>query len=320
MRKKVTVVGAGNVGASCAARLAQLELADVVVVDILEGIPTGKALDMLQSTPVLGVDVTLSGVNDFAASAGSDIVIFTAGFPRKPGMSRDDLLWANYDIVKPTVEQAVKYSPNSILIVVTNPLDAMCHVALEVSGFPKHRVVGMAGILDTARFRAFLSQALKVSVEDITACVLGGHGDTMVPLVRYTSVAGIPITDLLDAETIAAIVKRTAGGGGEIVKYLKTGSAYYAPAAGAVQMAEAILKDKKRVLPCSVLLEGEYGINGLYVGVPVKLGAQGVEQVFELKLTADELAALQKSAGAVKELVDVMQPKFTEVRAAAGRG
>ncbi|MCC7176201.1 MAG: malate dehydrogenase [Bryobacterales bacterium] len=320
MRKKVTVVGAGNVGASCAARIAQLELADVVVVDILEGIPTGKALDMLQSTPVLGVDVTLTGVNDYAATEGSDIVIFTAGFPRKPGMSRDDLLWANYEIVKPTVEQAVKHSPDSILVVVTNPLDAMCHVALEVSGFPKQRVVGMAGILDTARFRAFLSQALQVSVEDITACVLGGHGDTMVPLVRYTSAGGIPITDLLDAATIDAIVKRTAGGGGEIVKYLKTGSAYYAPAAGAVQMAEAILKDKKRVLPCSTLLEGEYGIHGLYVGVPVKLGAAGVEQVFELKLTAEELAALQKSAGAVKELVDVMQPKLAEVRAAAGRG
>ena len=320
MRKKVTVVGAGNVGASCAARIAQLELADVVVVDILEGIPTGKALDMLQSTPVLGVDVTLSGVNDYAATAGSDIVIFTAGFPRKPGMSRDDLLWANYDIVKPTVEQAVKYSPNSILIVVTNPLDAMCHVALEVSGFPKNRVIGMAGILDTARFRAFLSQALKVSVEDITAVVLGGHGDTMVPLVRYTSVGGIPVADLLDAETIAAIVKRTAGGGGEIVKYLKTGSAYYAPAAGAVQMAEAILKDKKRVLPCSALLDGQYGVKDLFVGVPVKLGAQGIEQVFEIQLTAEEKAALQKSAGAVEELVAVMQPKLSEVRAAGGRG
>ncbi len=319
MRKKVTVVGAGNVGASCAARLAQLELADVVVVDILEGIPTGKALDMLQSTPVLGVDVSVTGGNDYAPTAGSDIVIFTAGFPRKPGMSRDDLLWANYDIVKPTVEQAVKYSPNAVLIVVTNPLDAMCHVAYEVSGFPKNRVVGMAGVLDTARFRAFLSMELKVSVEDISALVLGGHGDTMVPLVRYTSVGGIPVADLLDAETIDRLVKRTAGGGGEIVKYLKTGSAYYAPAAGAVQMAESILKDKKRVLPCAAYLEGEYGIRNLFVGVPVKLGAGGVEKVFELKLTAEELAALQKSAGAVKELVDVMEPKLAEVRAARGR-
>ncbi|MFB3779268.1 MAG: malate dehydrogenase, partial [Bryobacteraceae bacterium] len=231
MRKKVTVIGAGNVGASCAARLTQLELADVVVVDVLEGVPTGKALDMLQSSPVLGVDVTVTGVNGYEATAGSDIVIFTAGFPRKPGMSRDDLLWANYDIVKPTVEQAVKYSPDSILIVVTNPLDAMCHVALEVSGFPRHRVVGMAGILDTARFRAFISQELKVSVEDVTAVVLGGHGDTMVPLVRYTSVGGIPLADLMDSDTIARLVKRTRDGGAEIVKYLKTGSAYYAPAA-----------------------------------------------------------------------------------------
>jgi malate dehydrogenase len=234
-------------------------------------------------------------------------------------MSRDDLLWANYDIVKPTVEQAVKYSPNAVLIVVTNPLDAMCHVAYEVSGFPKNRVVGMAGVLDTARFRAFLSMELKVSVEDISALVLGGHGDTMVPLVRYTSVGGIPVADLLDAETIDRLVKRTAGGGGEIVKYLKTGSAYYAPAAGAVQMAESILKDKKRVLPCAAYLEGEYGIRNLFVGVPVKLGASGVEKVFELKLTAEELAALQKSAGAVKELVDVMEPKLAEVRAARGR-
>ncbi len=319
MRKKVTVVGAGNVGASCAARLAQLELADIVLVDILEGIPTGKGLDILQSTPVLGADVNVVGVNDYAATENSDVVVFTAGFPRKPGMSRDDLLWANYDIVKPTVEQAVKYSPNSILIVVTNPLDAMCHVALEVSGFPKQRVMGMAGILDTARFRTFISQELKVSVEDITALVLGGHGDTMVPLVRYTSVGGIPLADLMDQETIDRLVKRTAGGGGEIVKYLKTGSAYYAPAAGTVQMVEAILKDKKRVLPCSVYLEGEYGINKLFVGVPVKLGAGGVEKIYELKLTQEELAALHKSAAAVKELVDVMQPKLNEIRAAAGR-
>jgi malate dehydrogenase len=320
MRKKVTVVGAGNVGASCAVRLAERELADVVVVDVLEGVPTGKALDILQSCPVVGVDVTVTGGNGYEATAGSDIVIFTAGFPRKPGMSRDDLLWANYDVVKATVEQAVKYSPNSILIVVTNPLDAMCHVAHEVSGFPRNRVAGMAGILDTARFRTFIAAELNVSVEDVNTCVLGGHGDTMVPLVRYTSVAGIPLADLMDAETIQRLVKRTRDGGAEIVKYLKTGSAYYAPSAGAIQMVESILKDKKRVLPCSTLLDGQYGIQDLFVGVPVKLGSQGIEQVFEIKLTEEESAALQKSAGAVKELVDVMQPKFAEVRAAAGRG
>jgi len=318
MRKKVTVVGAGNVGASCAVRLAQLELADVAVVDVLEGVPTGKALDILQMCPVAGVDVSVAGGNDYEATAGSDIIIFTAGFPRKPGMSRDDLLWANYDVVKATVERAVKHSPNAILIVVTNPLDAMCHVAYEVSGFPKHRVMGMAGVLDTARFRTFIAQELKVSVEDVVAFVLGGHGDTMVPLVRYTSVAGIPISDLMDAETIQRLVKRTRDGGAEIVKYLKTGSAYYAPAAGAVQMVESILKDKKRVLPCSVLLEGQYGVQGLFVGVPVKLGASGVEQIFEINLTEEEKAALLKSAGAVKELVDIMQPKLSEAKAAKG--
>jgi malate dehydrogenase len=235
-------------------------------------------------------------------------------------MSRDDLLWANYDIVKATVEPAVKYSPNSILIVVTNPLDAMCHVAHRVSGFPRNRVMGMAGILDTARFRTFIAQELNVSVEDVTAVVLGGHGDTMVPLVRYTSVAGIPIADLMDAETIDRLVKRTRGGGAEIVKYLKTGSAYYAPSAATIQMVEAILKDKKRVLPCSAHLEGEYGVNGLFVGVPVKLGAQGIEKIMEIKLTGEENEALQKSAAAVKELVDVMQPKLDEVKSAGGAG
>jgi len=319
VRSKVTVVGAGNVGASCAVRLAQAELADVVVVDVLEGVPTGKGLDMLQSGPIVGADVTVAGGNDYEATAGSDIIVFTAGFPRKPGMSRDDLLWANYDVVKATVEQAVKRSPNSILIMVTNPLDAMCHVAYDISGFPKHRVMGMAGVLDTARFRTFLAQELQVSVEDVTTLVLGGHGDTMVPLVRYTSVAGIPVTELLEAATIERIVKRTRDGGAEIVKYLKTGSAYYAPAAAAVQMVESILKDKKRVLPCSAYLEGEYGINGLYVGVPVKLGSRGIEKVFEIQLAAEEKAALQKSAGAVKELVDVMRPKLNEAKA-AGRG
>jgi len=317
MRRKVTVVGSGNVGASCAVRLADKGLADIVVVDILEGVPQGKALDILQSGPVGAVDVKVAGGNDYAATENSDIVVLTAGFPRKPGMSRDDLLWANYDIVKATVEQAVKYSPNCFLIVVTNPLDAMCHVAYTVSGFPKHRVMGMAGILDTSRFRTFIAQALDVSVEDVTAFVLGGHGDTMVPLVRYSSVAGIPLTDLLDGETIDKLVKRTRDGGAEIVKYLKTGSAYYAPSAAAVEMVEAILMDRKRVLPCSALLQGEYGVNDLFVGVPIKLGAQGIEKIFEAKLTEQELAALHKSAAAVKELVDVMAPKLGEVKAAS---
>jgi len=314
MRKKVTVVGAGNVGASCAVQLAHKGLADVVVVDVLEGIPQGKALDILESTPIVHTDVNVVGSNDYAATAGSDIVVFTAGFPRKPGMSRDDLLWANYDIAKATVEQAVKQSPDAVLIMVANPLDAMCHVALTVSGFPRQRVVGMAGVLDTARFRAFLAQELGVSVEDVTTLVLGGHGDTMVPMVRYTSVGCIPITELLSADAIEAMVKRTRNGGAEIVKYLKTGSAFYAPAAAVVQMAESILYDRKRVLPCSAYLEGEYGISGLFVGVPVKLGSGGIEKIYELKLTDDELAALKKSAAAVKELVDVMQPKLAEIK------
>jgi malate dehydrogenase len=310
MRKKVTVVGSGNVGASCAVRLAGKGLADIVVVDILEGIPQGKSLDLLQACPVEGVDVQITGANDYAPTAGSDIVILTAGFPRKPGMSRDDLLWANYDIVKATVEQAVKYSPDCILMVVTNPLDAMCHVAHAISGFPKHRVMGMAGILDTARFRTFVAQALNVSASDVVAFVLGGHGDTMVPLVRYSSVAGIPLTELMDAETLAQIVKRTRDGGAEIVRYLKSGSAYYAPSAAAIEMAEAILLDRKRVLPCSAYLEGEYGIDKLFVGVPVKLGSQGIEKIFEVRMSEDELAALHKSAAAVKELVTVMAPKL----------
>ncbi len=315
MRKKITVIGAGNVGASCAVRLAQKELGDVVLVDVLEGIPQGKGLDILQSCPIEGTDVRVVGANDYAETANSDVVIITAGFPRKPGMSRDDLLWKNFEIVKSTTEQAVKYSPNCILIVVTNPLDAMCHVALTVSGFPKQRVMGMAGVLDTARFRAFLAEALNVSVESVVAFVLGGHGDQMVPLVRYTSVAGIPITDLLDQATIDRIVERTRFGGGEIVKYLKTGSAYYAPAAATVEMVESILKDKKKVLPCSVYLEGEYGIHGLFVGVPVKLGAAGVEQIYEIKLTDEERAALHKSAAAVQELVNLMKPELEKIRA-----
>ena len=313
MRKKVTVVGAGNVGASCAVRLADRGLADVVLVDVLEGIPQGKALDILQAGPIAGVDVKITGSNDYEPTSNSDIVVLTAGFPRKPGMSRDDLLWANYDVVKSTVEKAIKYSPDSILIVVTNPLDAMCHVAHRMSRFPKNRVLGMAGILDTARFRAFVAQALDVSTEDVMAFVLGGHGDTMVPLVRYTSVAGMPLTDLLDAEAVQGIVKRTRDAGAEIVKLLKSGSAYYAPSAAVVEMADSILNDRKRVFPCSAYLEGEYGINNLFVGVPVKLGAQGVEKIFEAKLTEEESAALRKSATAVKELVDVMASKLDQL-------
>ena len=317
MRKKVTVVGAGNVGASCAVRLADRGLADVALVDVLEGIPQGKALDILQAGPVAGVDVKITGGNDFEPTANSDIVVLTAGFPRKPGMSRDDLLWANYDVVKSTVEKAIKYSPNSILIVVTNPLDAMCHVAYRLSGFAKNRVMGMAGILDSARFRTFVAQALDVSTEDVMAFVLGGHGDTMVPLVRYTSVAGMPLTDLLDAETIHGIVKRTRDAGAEIVKLLKSGSAYYAPSAAVVEMVDSILNDRKRVFPCSAYLEGEYGIRNLFVGVPVKLGARGIEKIFEAKLTEEESAALRKSAAAVKELVDVMASKLDQPTAAA---
>ncbi len=310
MRKKVTVIGAGNVGASCAVRLADKELADVVIVDIVEGVPQGKALDILESCPVEKSDVRVSGTNDYADTADSDIIVMTAGFPRKPGMSRDDLLWKNYEIVSSCISQAAKYSPNAFLILVTNPLDAMCHVALKASGFPKARLIGMAGILDTARFRSFLAEALEVSVENVAAFVLGGHGDTMVPFVGYTSVAGIPVTDLLDQETLDAIVIRTRFGGGEIVKHLKTGSAYYAPSAAAVEMVESILKDKKKVLPCTAYLEGEYGVNGLFVGVPIKLGAVGIERIYELKLSDEEAANLKKSAASVQELVDVLKPKL----------
>jgi malate dehydrogenase len=307
MRKKVTVVGAGNVGATTALRIADRGLADVVMTDIIEGIPQGKALDLLQAGPIVGSDSHVMGTNDYKDTANSDIVVVTAGFPRKPGMSRDDLLLKNYEVIKETTQKIVAHSPNAILIMVTNPLDAMCQVALRVSKFPKHRVIGMAGVLDSARFRTFIAEALNVSVGNVQAFVLGGHGDEMVPSVRYSSVAGIPLTDLLDAATIDAIVKRTRGGGGEIVKHLKTGSAFYAPSAAAVEMAEAILLDKKKVLPCAAYLEGEYGINGLFVGVPCKLGAKGLEQVFEVKLTADEQAALKKSADAVRELVEVIK-------------
>jgi malate dehydrogenase len=312
LRKKVTVVGAGNVGANCALRIADKELADVVLVDVVEGVPQGKALDLLESGPVQGYDVTVTGANDYEPTANSDIVILTAGFPRKPGMSRDDLLLANYDVVRTATEQIVKYSPNCILIVVTNPLDAMCQAAYMVSKFSKNRVIGMAGVLDTARFRTFIAQELKVSVENVTAVVLGGHGDTMVPLVRLSNVSGIPLAELLDQATLDRLVDRTRNGGAEIVKYLKTGSAYYAPSAAAVEMAESILKDKKKVLPVCAYLEGEYGISGLFVGVLGKLGARGLEQIYELKLTAEETGMLQKSAGAVRELVDVIQKKSAQ--------
>jgi malate dehydrogenase len=302
-------VGAGNVGANCALRIAEKDLADVVLVDVVEGVPQGKGLDLLESGPVQGYDVAITGSNDYAPTANSDIVIITAGFPRKPGMSRDDLLMANYEIVRSATEEAVKFSPNSILILVTNPLDAMAQAALWVSKFNKERVVGMAGVLDSARFRTFIALELGVSADNVTAVVLGGHGDTMVPVVRLSNVSGIPLTELMDQPTIDRIVDRTRNGGAEIVKHLKTGSAYYAPSAAAVEMAESILKDKKKVLPCAAYLEGEYGIHGLFVGVPCKLGARGIEKIYELKLTPEEQAGLQKSAAAVQELVDVLKSK-----------
>ena len=312
MRKKVTVVGAGNVGASCAINIAHKELADVVLVDIAEGIPQGKGLDMLESGPIEGYDVRVTGANDYESTGGSDIIVITAGIPRKPGMSRDDLLITNYNVVKSATEQAVKHSPNPIIILVTNPLDAMCWTAQMVSGFPRERVIGMAGVLDTARFRTFIAEELKVSVENVTAVVLGGHGDTMVPVTRLSNVSGIPLEELMDKVTLDRLVQRTRDGGAEIVKYLKTGSAYYAPSAAAVEMVESILKDKKKVLPCAVLLQGEYGIHDLFVGVPVKLGAKGVEKIYEVKLTAEEKAMLDKSAKAVEELIAVLKKKHAE--------
>jgi malate dehydrogenase len=309
MPKKVTVIGAGNVGANTAQKIAMKELADVVLVDVVEGVPQGKGLDMLESAPVEGYDVRITGTNGYEETAGSDIVVITAGFPRKPGMSRDDLLLANYEVVKSATEQAVQQSPNAILILVTNPLDAMCWTALKVSGFPRERVIGMAGVLDTARFRTFIAEELEVSFENVTAMVMGGHGDTMVPLVRFTNVSGIPISELTDKATIDRLVQRTRDGGAEIVKYLKTGSAYYAPAASAVEMVESILKDKKKVLPCAAYLSGEYGIRELFVGVPVKLGKNGIEKIYEIQLQDDEKAALKKSAEAVRELISVLQKK-----------
>jgi malate dehydrogenase len=302
-RNKVTVIGAGNVGATTAQRIAESGIADVVLVDIVEGLPQGKGLDLAEAAPVVGHDAHILGTNDYADTAGSDIVVVTSGIARKPGMSRDDLMQTNAGIVRDVVEQAAKHSPNSILIVVTNPLDAMCHVALKASGFPRERVLGMAGVLDSARFRTFIAEELGVSVEDTHAFVLGGHGDTMVPLSRYSTVAGVPITELLSAERVTALEERTANGGAEVVALLKTGSAFYAPAAATFEMVEAILLDRKRVLPCAVLLNGEFGTDGLFVGVPIVLGAAGLERVFEIELTADEQKAFDASAAAVKELV-----------------
>lgn len=304
--KKVTIVGSGNVGATAAQRIADKELADVVLIDIVEGVPQGKALDMLEAGPVEGYDSHVIGSNSYVDTQGSDVVVVTAGLARKPGMSRDDLLNKNAAIVRGVVQEIVKYSPDCVLIVVTNPLDAMAQVAFRESKFPKHRVIGMAGVLDAARFRAFIAMELGVSVENTHAFVLGGHGDQMVPLPRYSTVAGIPITELMSPEVVKRLVTRTQNGGAEIVNLLKTGSAYYAPSAAVVEMVEAILKDKKKILPCAAYLEGEYGIDGLFVGVPVKLGAKGIEQIVEITLDADESKALQKSAEAVRELVNIL--------------
>ena len=306
MRNKVSIVGSGNVGATAAHWMAAKELADIVLIDIIEGVPQGKGLDLLEAMPIEKKDSFVIGTQDYKDTANSDIVVITAGVPRKPGMSRDDLLNINHKIMKDVVGSVVQYSPNCILIIVSNPLDAMAQAAYKMSGFSRNRVIGMAGVLDSARFRAFIAAELKVSVENVTAFVLGGHGDTMVPLPRYSTVAGIPITELMDAATVERLVKRTRDGGAEIVKYLKTGSAYYAPSAAVTEMVEAILRDKKKILPCAAYLEGEYGLRGLFVGVPCKLGTRGIEQIIEIKLLPEEKAALEKSAGAVKELVGVI--------------
>ncbi len=305
MRKKITVVGAGNVGASAAAWLAQKGIFDVVLVDVIEGMPQGKALDLMQVGPITGSDAQVTGANDYGPTAGSDLFIVTAGIARKPGMSRDDLLKTNTGIVKAVAEQIKKTSPNAFVIVISNPLDAMCYVMKQVTGFPRERVIGMAGVLDSARMATFIAQEAKTSVKNVTAFVLGGHGDTMVPLPRYTTISGVPITEILSKEKIDAIVKRTANGGAEIVALLKTGSAFYAPSAAAVQMAEAILFDTKQILPCAVWLQGEFGLKDVFVGVPVKLGAKGLEQIIPLNLHPEELAALKKSADSVRELQQI---------------
>ena len=307
MQKKVTVIGAGNVGATAAQRLAEKELADVVLIDVVEGLPQGRALDLQEAAPIEKHDGRIIGANTYEASEGSDLIIITAGLPRKPGMSRGDLLTTNAKIVKIVVEQVAPLSSDAILIIVTNPLDAMCHVAFQTSKFPKNRVVGMAGVLDSARFRSFIAAELNVSVENTHAFVLGGHGRTMVPLPRYSTVAGIPITELMSPDRIDALVERTRWGGAEIVDLLKTGSAYYAPASAVVEMADSILKDRKKILPCAAYLQGEYDIHGLFMGVPVKLGKEGVEQIIEVTLTEEERAALQKSADAVQSLVESLK-------------
>jgi malate dehydrogenase len=307
MNRKVTVVGAGNVGASVAQRIVDRELADVVLVDVVDGMPQGKGLDIQEACPIECSDARISGTTSYDVTAGSDVIVVTAGIARKPGMSRDDLLNTNKGIVRACVEAAAKASPGAVLVVVSNPLDAMCHVALAASKFARQRVIGMAGVLDSARMRAFIAMELGVSVENVHAAVLGGHGDTMVPLPRYSTVAGVPITELLPPDRVSAIVKRTANAGAEIVSLLKTGSAYYAPSAATVEMVESVLKDQHKILPCSVHLQGEYGIQDLFVGVPVQLGAAGVEKVWEVPLTEDERAALHKSAAAVKELVDILK-------------
>jgi len=306
MRKKITVVGAGFVGATTTQRLAERNYADLVMVDIVEGLPQGKALDLQEAGPVIGYDCKITGTNDYADTANSDIVIITSGVARKPGMSRDDLVLTNMNIVKGVVEQVVRYSPNSILIVVTNPLDAMCQLAYKVSGFPRQRVIGQSGVLDSARFRTFIAMELGVSVQNVEAYVLGGHGDTMVPLPRYTTVGGVPLPELLPPQRIAALVQRTRDGGAEIVNLLKTGSAFYAPSAAVVEMVDAIVYDKKKILPCAAYLDGEYDIKGVYCGVPVKLGGKGIEDIMILKLNAEEQAALRRSADAVRELITVM--------------
>jgi malate dehydrogenase len=306
MRKKVSIVGAGNVGATAAHWIASKELADVVLIDVVDGVPQGKALDLAEAMPIEKRDVHVTGANDYAATANSDIVVITAGIPRKPGMSRDDLLNTNFKIMSDVVQKVVAQSPESILIIVSNPLDAMAQAAFRQAGFNRERVIGMAGVLDSARFRTFIAEELNVSVENVTAFVLGGHGDTMVPLARYSTVAGIPITELIEPARLEEIVQRTRDGGAEIVKYLKTGSAFYAPSAAVTEMVEAILKDKKKILPCAVYLQGEYGIDGYYIGVPCKLGSAGLEQIIEIKLTPEEDAALKKSAAAVKELCAVI--------------